>query len=77
MVNGGNVDLSFLIVKNKKHLLKTLKKIGDDIVIVKQEAVYAFPKGMYEQVKDNFAKAIKSYQYYRVDEFVKKIKVKK
>ena len=66
--------MSYIKVKNKKGLIKTLKKIGDDILIVKLEVVYAFPRGMLEQQRELIKENPKHYDHFKVCSFVKKIK---
>ena len=66
--------MSYIKVKNKKGLIKTLKKIGDDIPLVKLDVVYAFPKGMYKRQEELIKKNPKHYDHYKVCSFVKKIK---
>jgi len=67
--------MSIIKAKNKKGLIRTLKRVGDDILLVKLEAVYAFPEGMYEIHKELIKKNPKDYDYYKVCSFVKKTKV--
>ena len=68
----------FVHIKDKGHLIEVLKKAGDDIISVKSEIIYAFPRGMYDQQKVQINKSIladnSDFKYYRSHGFVKKIK---
>ena len=68
--------MSYIKLKKltKKNMIKTLKKIGDDILVVKTEVIYAFPRGMLEQQEELIKRNIGNYSHYRLCNFVKKFK---
>ena len=47
-------------------MIKTLKKTGDDVIVLKANVVFAFPKGMYKQKKKELKKHPKRFEYYNV-----------
>lgn len=57
--------------KNKKDIIKTLKKVGETVLIAKAEIMYAFPRDFFpnqtiEEVIDQIKNSPESYKYYKV-----------
>ena len=66
--------MSYIKAKNKKDLIRILKKTGDDVVCLKCDVIFAFPKGVYKRKNIELKEHPKRFEYYNAGMFGKKIK---
>ncbi len=66
--------MTYVIAGNKKRLIESLKRTGDDVVCLKCDVIFAFPKGMYKRKKEELLKHPKRFKYYNVGMFGKRVK---
>ncbi len=63
--------MSIILAKEKKDVIKILKKLGETVVVAKAEVLYSFKKGFFphqtvEEVMEEIKKQPHSYDYYKV-----------
>jgi len=69
-----HITMTYIIAKNKKDLIKTLKKTGDDVVRLRCDIIFAFPKGVYKQKKKELKEHPNRFDYYLTRVFGKRVK---
>lgn len=70
--------MSYIIAKSKRKLIKILKRTGDEVIVLKCDVVFAFPKsmGIHKNRRKELKKHPKRFSYYNSGMFGKRVKKK-